>query len=502
MSCAALAILALPAAAFSSTLSFQKHTQDNASDFGGGAPFYQHADLNHDGREDLVFAYSPGQGAQNIFAVQLATADGVYGPATSYQINPNTGIEQLVLGDFNNDGAIDILIAAWDGHFYLYQNDKSGKFTLVNTFSFVGSSTSDYSVGIAAGDFNHDSITDLAFINAGRVNVWFGNGKNGFTTGPSTGVLGITPQIGDFDGDGKADLLLTDATDHTKAYVLYGDNTGHFPQTTTIYRTAPAGTPTDMTYVEFSVGDVNSDGKSDVMAVQRGAYKNRVFIYYGDSSRQLRSRTYVTTRQCVEGPATVADLDGNGYNDLIVREDDCTNTNYGPPYIDVLTRNPNSSYNADRTVFTAPPIGGVTYGVPFTPQAIRANADTKPDLLLTQCADSGCYASTINTLLNTSSGNFPSCEAPADAKGINVCKPSGSVASPVAFAIGAAGPVPMRDVEVWIDGKKLAEQIDGFSYYTFLNKNVSLTPGSHKVTVSAAGWDQSLVKKSFTVSVQ
>jgi hypothetical protein len=33
-----------------------------------------------------------------------------------------------VLGDFNNHGAIDILIAAWDGHFYLYQNDKSGKF--------------------------------------------------------------------------------------------------------------------------------------------------------------------------------------------------------------------------------------------------------------------------------------------------------------------------------------------------------------------------------------
>jgi hypothetical protein len=68
--------------------------------------------------------------------------------------------------------------------------------------------------------------------------------------------------------------------------------------------------------------------------------------------------------------------------------------------------------------------------------------------------------------------------------------------------VGAAGPAAMRDVEVWIDGKKEAEQIDGFSNYTFLKKSLSLSAGSHEVGIYAAGWDQSLVKKSFTIDVK
>jgi hypothetical protein len=45
----------------------------------------------------------------------------------------------------------------------------------------------------------------------------------------------------------------------------------------------------------------------------------------------------------------------------------------------------------------------------------------------------------------------------------------------VSFAVGAAGQVMMRDVEVRVDGKKLALQVDGFSRYTFLNRSMSLS---------------------------
>jgi hypothetical protein len=62
--------------------------------------------------------------------------------------------------------------------------------------------------------------------------------------------------------------------------------------------------------------------------------------------------------------------------------------------------------------------------------------------------------------------------------------------------------VLMRDIEVWVDGEKLAEQRDGFSYYTFLNTSLSLSPGTHNVTIAAAGWDQSTEKKSSTIDVQ
>ena len=94
-------------------------------------------------------------------------------------------------------------------------------------------------------------------------------------------------------------------------------------------------------------------------------------------------------------------------------------------------------------------------------------------------------------------GSFPSCAPPNTFEGINLCSPiaGATVTSPVSFKVGAAGQVPMRDVEVWVDGKKVALQVDGFSRYTFLNRSLSLSPGTHAVTVFAAGWDQSLQKK-------
>jgi hypothetical protein len=79
---------------------------------------------------------------------------------------------------------------------------------------------------------------------------------------------------------------------------------------------------------------------------------------------------------------------------------------------------------------------------------------------------------------------------------------SATASSPVSFQIGARGTEPMRDIEIWVDGSKRAEQRFGFSDYTYLNGDVSLPAGEHSVTIVAAGWDQSEVKKSFKIDVQ
>ena len=60
----------------------------------------------------------------------------------------------------------------------------------------------------------------------------------------------------------------------------------------------------------------------------------------------------------------------------------------------------------------------------------------------------------------------------------------------------------MRDMVVWVDGEKKAEEIYGYSYYTYLDSSVSLSPGTHQVTIVAAGWDQTTIRKSFTIDVQ
>src|SRR5207237_10198978 len=66
-------------------------------------------------------------------------------------------------------------------------------------------------------------------------------------------------------------------------------------------------------------------------------------------------------------------------------------------------------------------------------------------------------------------------------RSINVCSPVASATSPVPFSIGASGDTHMRKVEVWVDGSKTAEQLNGFSGYTNLDKSIALANGSHNV---------------------
>jgi hypothetical protein len=188
-------------------------------------------------------------------------------------------------------------------------------------------------------------------------------------------------------------------------------------------------------------------------------------------------------------------MDGNGINDLLVQETDCGSNGSGYDYIGVLTRNADASYNPDQIIYKSPSAG---YGAEG-PMIIRGNADTRPDIALEQGTNMPTppnpFTFDLVTLLNTTTGNFPTCQAPDSFTGINLCGPvaGSTVTGPVSFAIGASGQVPMRKVEVWVDGVKQVEQ---------LNHTLDLDSGSHQVDIYAAGWDNDLQQKSFTLNVQ
>lgn len=503
-SLASFALLASPTLAFSSNVYFTNHSFQTCS--GCGNTGFYHADLNNDGYEDLVYIQSPSGGGYSTFIVELSDAngDGKYTSQASYSIPNYNGsadsIGALALGDFTHSGSIDIVAFGIDsGQAYLYHNNGHGVFTLSSSFAYGPSGGNISSVSAVAADFNRDGNFDLAVVENGRLHTWLGNGKGGFTSGPSQSVNGTKIALGDFDGDGIADLLVFhDVAAISTAYVYYGDGTGNFPDWVTL--SLPEG------YAAFSVGDVNSDGKSDVLAVDPTVAASRVFVFYGDASRQFASRTNILIGRCVaDDPAQATDLDGNGINDLIVEEVDCSSPDTGPLYLDVLTRNPDSSYNPDQTIYWAQPgTDGNIHEIAQPPVILRGNQDSSPDLIVQQCSSSYCQSVYNTTLLNSTTGNFPACSAPWAAEGITICNPvnNQTINSPVDFQAAAAGPVPMRDMEVWVDGEKKAEEIYGYSHYTFLNRSVSLSPGRHNVTIVAAGWDQSIITRSFTINVQ
>lgn len=459
----------LPGAIFASTVSFSKVVLPVA-DSG------QHADLNNDGREDFVYQNN----VNGAFEVALSTGGGTYAPPVSYTIPGGADTNSIGIGDFNGDGKADLVVSGSDNAIHLFLNNGSGKFSQKAVFALKGAGSL-----ITVGDFNHDGIMDLA-LTGSKLTVWFGNGKSGFTTGPTTpfpaGVGGDYVLLGDFDGDGKADLAFGEL-ESSDLLVFYGDGTGHFPKSSSL--------ETNDVNISFSAADVNSDGKMDIIGSQPGTGTRHISVFYGNAARTWVGTT-VPIAHCAFN-ATAADVNGDGINDLIVGEQDCSNHNKF--YLGILTRTSRGTYNAEQTVLSASALN--------TLNVVRATRNTKPDISIQGCLGPCSTAESV-LLLNTTTGNFPPCAPPNAFEGINVCSPAaGSTAtSPVPFKVGAAGQVVMRKVEVWVDGKKTAEQLNGYSNYTFLTKSLTLSAGSHRVVIFAAGWDNSLEEKVFTLKVK
>jgi hypothetical protein len=460
------------------------------------------ADFNNDGREDLVSMTLNQAGGQ--FSLRLSTGDGTYDPPVVYSLPGYTTeypapLYALAIGDFNHDGSADIAVssAAPGGGtpsfvIYIYTNNGHGALTLSTTIPLPVTAGA---TAFVAGDFNHDRLIDIAYVSNGQLHILFGNGKNGFSEGPITGTnnAGEPLMLGDFDGDGNADLAYGEyVANYTNATVLFGDGTGHFIPKTVV---APEN-------VIFSSGDVNSDGRTDLLGTPQ--FKNYVRVFYGNTERTFANTTKIFFNQCLDQSPVLADMDGNGLKDILTVERNCSDTTSGYDadyYVGLRTRNANASYNAEQTLYHTKSnqfIGAITFG----PMVMRLNHDSKPDFSFGLCSDAECLGTTMMLDLNTTSGAFPACPAPDSYEGIHVCSPANGVASPVPFHIGAAGQTEMRKVEVWVDGVKKVEELDGFSHYSFLDKGIQMTPGSHKVTVFAAGVDNLLQQKTFTLSVQ
>lgn len=127
---------------------------------------------------------------------------------------------QAIFEDFDNDGRPDIFVANDSNPNYLYRNTGDGTFQEIGVQAGVAYSADGKamsSMGVAAGDYDHDGLTDLFVTTFANDNyILFHNDGGGFFTDvsypsgvgePTVPWLGWATFFFDFDNDGHPDLF-------------------------------------------------------------------------------------------------------------------------------------------------------------------------------------------------------------------------------------------------------------------------------------------------------
>jgi hypothetical protein len=186
------------------------------------------ASLTTSGLKDLIYTQGgPGNTGTSV-VVALQNPDGTFQPGIVSTAGNGAGA--LIAGDFNGDTMTDVAVANYaDNTVSVLLGQGNGFFQNPITLT-----TGSHPDAIVAGDFNGDGKLDLAVANfsSNTVSVFLGNGDGTFHTTVNYAV-GSNPAalvVGDFNGDGKLDLATANANGGGagSVSVLMGNGNGTF----------------------------------------------------------------------------------------------------------------------------------------------------------------------------------------------------------------------------------------------------------------------------------
>jgi len=265
-------------------------------------------DFNGDGKSDLLW-HNIASGANTVWLMNgLAVGAG----SGASQGLPDVNWRIAGIGDFSGDGKADILWrhGVTGGNALWTMNGK----TRLSAAAVRGVGVGNWAIA-GTGDFNGDGKADILWRNAvtgGNV-VWLMNGSTVLTAAPTSGVSGGNWKvggIGDFNGDAKSDILWHNiASGANTVWLMNGTAVGAGSG-------ASQGLPT-VSWKIAGVGDFNADGKADILWRNSVSGGNALWTMNGKARLSAVAVRGVGVGNW--GIAKLGDYNGDGKLDILWR---------------------------------------------------------------------------------------------------------------------------------------------------------------------------------------
>jgi gliding motility-associated-like protein len=283
------------------------------------------ADLNGDGKQDIIASES---NKDRIFIFQNTTGTGPVSFATYKTIPiPGAKLKRIDVSDLDLDGKPEIIVTdirnddKSDGRFYVLVNSSTAASisfptTITKTIPVLNGSTD----AIVAKDLNGDKMPELVVSQFQRTesNVYIveNNSTPGNVSLENVATINLSGlissiKVGDLDGDHKPDLAVIQLLNHNISIFKNQSTSG------SISFSSPVPIPTNERPFGLDLGDLDGDGKLDIVICSIQGSGNRITILNNTSTvgKFEFNTSYFTTNTANRG-ISIGDFDGDAKPDI------------------------------------------------------------------------------------------------------------------------------------------------------------------------------------------